>query len=277
MATTKSADKLTVLLNETFLPPKLFSDKRISYGTPIAVEANDYDTIVEATSIPGMGYYGVADIHYTRVPLGNILTVNSLEELILFSEETFTMQKVCDQLNAQFGTFLDPVDLAPLTFPDLSSGQSATVTLTAADDSLGWNGSVALTITHAKPVLEAVIGNRKLAVLGWKEYPKMTGRDWLFHIDFTSCRDIMLPVQDPVSFWWNYADYDRFLDVCVKAGIPPFPAISTGQGVTMTVSPTSAVPDSNQAFDKVLVVNVASSGYFYGTPLYFHFNEFDKV
>jgi hypothetical protein len=276
MALTPSGEKLVVLLNETFTPPTIFDDKRITFGAPTDVSGQfaDYDTVVMGSAIPGMGYYGDAEIHYTRVPLSNLGTVT------LASLTGWTNASLIAALNAQCQAFLDPVDFQAFTVPTVDVGQTAPLTLTADPTSLGWKGSITLTLAHDKPQLSSVVGNKTLATLSdGLSTPGARGRAMLFNVDFTSYRDAIKPTLQPM--WplpapggYGFADYAALSDVCTRLGIPGFPAPQW----TMQVADhaTSEIADSNKNFDRVVVMGYVGAGAFSPGPLYFHYNLLDN-
>lgn len=273
---TPSGEMLVVLLNETFIPPTIFADTSISFGIPTDAPdgATDYDTVVIGTGIPGRGYYGTAEIHYTRVPLSNLESLVSLNSL-----DPFTLDVIVSMLNAQYNTFLDDSDLEDVTLPVLNPGDSATVTLTAAPDSLGWKGSVDITINYGKPFIASVVSSRSLAVLSDGLIPgqPLSGIQMLFDIDFTSYRDSLAVTAYEAGTVWafnGFADYDTLADVFVRIGLPAFPAPTWSFGVADF--PTSQIADSNQDFDRVVVMSKVSSGKFAPGPLYFHYNLLDN-
>jgi hypothetical protein len=272
---TPSEEQLVIELNQTFLPPKIFDDTRISFGTPTAVTASDHDTEVVATGIPGRGYYGTALIKYTRV---NLAALTGL--VTLYSLNDFTLDVVCSMMNSQLGTFLAPVDFQPPTFPTIGAGSSATVTLVADPSSIGWTGQVDIVLTHDKPRLDQVVGVKSLIPLKWPTWPYVNGRDFLWNIDFTSYRDAIKPTLQPM--WplpapggWGFADYASLIDVCTRIGVPWFP--NTGWTNQVSDNATSQVADSNQSFDRVVVMGYVPAGKFYPGPLYLHYKTFDKV
>lgn len=272
---TPSGDQLVILLNETFSPPQIFNDQRITFGVPTDApeDATDYDSVVIGSAIPGMGYYGDAEIHYTRVPLTN------LGDVTLASLTAFTPATLITALNAQCEAFLDVVDLETFTIPTIPEGGSAPLTLTADPSSLGWKGSVTVTILHDKPQLSSVVGSKTLGALpdpnpanGW-----VNGKALMFNVDFTSYRDAIKPTAYEVQQGWYYAgfaDYDALADICARLGFPGFPAPWVNSQVADYA--TSAVPDSNQNFDRVVVMGYVPGGSMYPGPLYFHYNLLDN-
>lgn len=276
MALTPSGEKLVVLLNETFSPPTLFDDKRLSFGTPTDVSGQfpDYDTVVMGQAIPGMGYYGDAEIHYTRVPLSNLGTVT------LASLSGWTNASLIAALNAQCQAFLDVTDFQAFTIPDVAVGQTAPLTLTADPTSLGWKGSITLTLAHDKPQLSSVVGNKTLTTLrDGLSVQGGRGHSLLFNLDFTSYRDAIKPTLQPM--WplpnpggWGFANYAAVADVCARLGIPGFPAPQWNMQVADHA--TADIADSNKNFDRVVVLGYVGWGALAPGPLYFHYNLLDN-
>jgi hypothetical protein len=275
---TPSGEELIILLNATFIPPTIFADTNITFGTPTPAPegATDYDTVVFGTGIPGRGYYGSAEIHYTRCPLSNLAGL-----VALYSTAPFTLAIIVDQLNSQFDTFLDVSDFVPPTIPTLTAGQMATVTLTAASSSLGWEGSVDIVINYGKPFLPSVIGSNKLFVLtdGLNAANgQVSGPVIMADLDFTSFRDALAIVtQNPgTSFAFaGFADPNAIYNVCLAIGLPPIPLPQYGWTGVADYA-TSAVAGSNTNFDRVVVMTSNVRSRYYPGPLYFHYNLLDN-
>lgn len=267
-----SQKKLVLLLNSTFLPPQIFNESRISFGTPVAVTASDHDTEIVATGIPGQGYWGDATIKYTRVPLSRLAGVVSV-----YSTTQLTLASVVAAMNAEYGTFLTENDFVPQTLPTLQLGDSATVTLVAASTSVGWVGQVDITIAYGLPKLASVVGSKAVKSLKFDSYPYPNGRDFFWDTDFSSCRDFLKPQVASLPFGpaYVFTNYAKLMGVIQKLGAPPF-----GQPDNWTDlqdQATSAVPDSNQKFDRVVTMRYAPGGHYGAGPLYFHYNLFDKA
>lgn len=264
----QSSEKLIILMNETYFPPTEFDDTRITFGTPTAVDEDGWNTELPVDGIPGKGYFGEATVKYTRVPLSRMLPVSGTG-ITLNSQDPFTLDIVCNQLNALSGAFVDPADLEDVTFPTLTPGESSPVTLTAADDSIGWIGTVDITVLNALPNLSNVVGTTALPVLTWAGTPPgmITGRAFLWTQDFTSLRDALLPDPDTQS----YTDWDSLQSSLLnRLGMASFPP---GKIIDYA---TSDVADSNQDFDRVVVqASVMSTNQLIG-PIYYHYNTFDQ-
>jgi len=277
---TPSGEQLVILLNETFTPPTVFNDVNLVFGTPQAAPdgAVGYDTTVDVTGVPGRGYWGDVVLQYTRVPLSNIAGSN------IASLNDFTLDSVAQLLNAQYGTFLDASDFVPqdITTPPLLG--SATITLVAADTSLGWKGSVDITITHDKPHLNTVIATNRLATLSDAltnrnpYYPlQFSGRDYLWKYDFTSYRDALKPAHYGGTSLFQYTGFTDFTSlsaVCRKIGIPYFPGPQWNSQVGDYA--TSQIADSNKNFDRVAILYNVQAGIFWQSNMYFHYNVLEN-
>jgi hypothetical protein len=68
----------------------------------------------------------------------------------------------------------------------------------------------------------------------------------------------------------GFANFPAIATVLRALGIPGIPAPQYNSGVSD--QPTSAVPDSNQSFDRVVVYGFVAGGSLYPGPLYFHYN-----
>ena len=269
----QSADEIVIALNNQFLPPKLFSDKRLSFDVPQPAAGEDYDTTVIAHAIPGMGYYGDATVRYNRISLAMI---GDQTTIVLQSEEQFTLQSICDQINGDREAFLDVVDLEPVTPPTLNPGDTVVITITASASSLGWKDSTTVTLSYGKPQLNAAIRNKSLLVLKSQMATdgSVNAKALLYNTDFTSYRDAIRPVQRPygATFYWGYGNYAALLGVCRQIGVPGFPDANVFAQVQDYA--TSQIADSNPSFDRVVVGQVASGPLAPG-PIYFHYNNLD--
>ena len=278
MATlTPSGERVIILLNESFVPPTIFADTNISFGTstPAPEGSNGWDTEVIATGIPGLGYYGTAQINYTRVQL------STLEGLLtVYSQEPFTLQNVCDAANAQFGAFLDPSDFQTPSFPTLSTGQTGSVTLQAASSSLGWQGQFDVTLAYGKQQLAAAIGNNRLNVLTdalTGSNGQLNGATFMANIDFTSYRDALKPVLYYPGMWyqyWGFTDLAAVQNICQQIGIPAFPGPQWNSQVADYA--TSQVSGANKNFDRVVVFGPVQGGRFWPSSMYFHYNVLEN-
>lgn len=257
--------KLRELLNKTFAPQKEFTADNIQFQQPSVEVTDDYNTVLGVKGNMGKGYYGFVTVKYKRVDLAELGTAIELRK-----EGQLTLPEICDMLNSTSDTFLAESDLLPASIPNLLPGESHTVLLEANPDSIGWTGSVEITIRYGRPFLRAVLGRNTLTAITppGERYDAPAAWAMLFYQDFTSIRESLRI--DPVTNL--YTDALAVQSVTSKLGIPNW-AVANPRDY-----PTSAVPDSNQNFDRVVVQNYVGTSAMYG-PLYLHYNttKFDGV
>jgi hypothetical protein len=257
-----SAEKLRQLLNDEQLPPKLFTERNLIMRIPETDTGEGWNTKLELEGIPGRGYYGTDEVFYKRIPL------NLLERPTpLRSVDPLTKQLVVDLFNASAGAWLVLDDLEDFTPPELADGESGQVTITAKSTSLGFIGSAVINLEYGRSWLDSVVYSRNLPVMKHPiqqvDYRK-SARMLTWSKDFTSLRDSLLPVKN------RYADWVTFSSACAEMGIPAW----TEAGITD--NPTSAIPDSNPAFQRVVIQRQVVSGGMLG-DLYFHYNVLEEI
>lgn len=253
--------KLLELVNAENLPAKLLTEINVTFTAPSPNDDADRDTVVTITGVPGRGYTGSVDVTYKRVPLSLIAPTANLR-----SVQPFTKESTVTLLNSMFGLFLTVDDFEDFTPPVLNHDETATLSLTVKDSSKNFTGTIQAEFFYGRPELGAVVGARLLGVL---KHPidnlTRSARMATWGIDFTSIRDAIRPVKG------KYGDFGKVQVACAYFGIPAW----VEGGVTDYA--TSAVPDSNPAFDRVVIQkNVNGWGAVRG-DMYFHYNNLDEV
>ena len=258
-----SSDVIIIYLNDVNVPPKTLNGVNVSFGVPEVLEDGDYNTNVRLDAVPGKGYYGFVQLHYNRQQLSTV------GETHVRSTTGFTKQMIVDTINALFGAQMETGDIEDPVIPSIGVGETATVSIIAKSESLGWVGQVDLEFEYAKTALNVMIKSKDLGVLrhsniyykstyNWMPIAKFLSSD----LDFTAFRDYMKP--SPQGRMIGIA---RIQTVLAKLG---FPGI---RPLTMSDLATSQVPDSNQDFDRVVVLNIEADNML--GPLYLHYNNFD--
>lgn len=260
------ADKLRELLNRTFTPQKEFTETNIKFQSPTVEVSEDYNTVMDVKGVVGKGYYGDVTIKYKRVDLADLGT-----EVEVRSETQLQPQDFCDLINSIAGSFISVDDLLPFTIPTLEIGViKAPVHIKANPDSVGWTGEVTIAVTFGRPHLKNILARNTLAAITppGERYDYPAAWAMLFYHDFTSFRDA-LKIDTETR---TYADGLAVQSVTSKLGIPNWALASPVDRAT------SAVPTSNQNFDRVVIQDYVGSGVMYG-PIYFHYNttKFDGV
>jgi hypothetical protein len=253
-----SSEKLIDLLNTEFTPQKEFTDKNLRFETPAEEVTEDYNTKMVVKGVPGKGYYGSVELKFRRVPLSVIG-----DDVELRKEGQFTMEEICDMLNSSRNTFISEPELEPIEIPNLTVGQSFVIKLIAKSDSMGWTGSQDITIRFGKPFLSVVIARNSLVAVTppGERYDVPAAWALLFYQDFTAFRDSLKI--DPKT--GRFVDATAIHEVTHKLGIPSWAEMWPGD------YPTSAIPESNQAFDRVVRQDYVGSGKMAG-PIFFHYN-----
>lgn len=259
----KGFETLLGLLNKANVPPKEFTGKNIRMGVPVDDAASAGGTKIMVEGIPGFGYYNEVEVEYRRVPLTEYLG----EDAVVRSIVPLTKDALMVQLNAVYDLELSLEDLEDFEIPSVGLNESATITLTAKNASIGFKGIQGVTYTYGRPLLTQAITSRDLAVLKFV-IPDSAYKSAL-HItwgkDFTSVRDaIKLKSDSMVSDWDALQTACQFLNI---------PAWTQGRCIDI---PTSGDPFANPAFDRVVIQRNVSSGGMVG-DLYFHYNLFDEV
>lgn len=261
-------DSITRLLseaNEKNQPKRPLTLINITPQVPVPLEGNEkHNTQVTIDGVPGRIYVGSQTLLYKRISLTEVLDGLQLRNVV-----PFTTQMVLDMVNTQMGLFITLDDLEPFTPPELALNETAALTLVSKPSSFGFLGSVEIELKYGRTLLESVIGIRLLKLFSHPNNPdlnKQSGRMVTWGIDFTSLRDSLKV--NPLTR--SYTDWETFQSACIYLQIP-----SWNKGI-ITDNATASVPDSNQAFDRVIIQTAVNSAYILG-PLYFHYNLLDEV
>lgn len=258
-----STEEIIALVNEKNTPPKLLTTALVRFNEPVEEAGEGWDTRVLMLANPGKGYRGDVEIFYTRIPLSDLNAAPALR-----SETGFTAESLISSLNGVAGAFITIDDLEPFEIPELALGESKVVTIVSKETSLGWRGSVDISITYGRSHMTAIVYSRILDVM---RHPNADENNipharWLSDkFDFTSFRDALVPTE-----WGRLTDPQAIVTVCTKLGIPPFSPYNVGH------AKTSQVAQANTNFTHVAVVEFYNSGRML-SPLYLHYNAFDEV
>ena len=223
-----------------------------------------FNSKIKIDAVPGRTYVGTQTLLYKRIDISE-----ALSDAQLRSVEPFTVQSVIDMVNRQFGLFLIEDDLEPFTPPSLALDESKSLTLVSKSGSFGFMGSVEIDLKYGRTLLESVVIIRLLPLFEHPDDPLKgirSARMMTWGIDFTSLRDSIKV--DPVTN--SYADWATFQTACLYLGLPAWTQD------TIVDKATTEVPDSNPAFDRVVVQANVSNVDITG-PLYFHYNLLDEV
>lgn len=258
-----SLDQFYLELNQQFTPATPFSAATLDVGQPSISNDPEHDTTVLLTGKAGRGYYGSMQVVYNRVQLS---AMDPGTGITLAKVGTFTAQEIADGLNGLCNSFLTTDDFTVSTIPSPPSGQTAPVTLTAVATSLGWEGSITINLLNDRPQLSQVIAVRNVDTLYPAGGVRQTPAAWamMYYMDFSAWRDALL-ISSQTNTYTNAAILQ---DLMTRLGFPGWTPTAA------TDSPTSAVPASNQSFNRVVVQQSTGNPQWNG-PMYFHYNTFD--
>lgn len=260
--------RLTVLqlVNEqnTLFRPLTLSN--VSLSLPVKKQANDVrNTGVQVAGIHGMGYKGQIEVFYNRHDLPKLFADAGMTPNLRSNQE-ITPAWIIAQLNAKYGFYLEAQDLNTINVPVFEALETTkSIEIAVKDTSYNWVGTISLQMTFGNPLLETVVIVQLLPILN---HPvdlnllggRRSGFISAYNFDFTAYLD-KLKIEPKYRRWLNM---DDVMEVGAKAGLP---AWSNGQVFDY---PTSAIPDSNQAFERVMIQTYAGGGVM--GPIYFHYD-----
>ena len=259
-----SVDKLLQAINDANQPFRLLTTQNVDVGAPTTSEGEGFNSTIKVTGKPLFGYWGDVDVFYTRLDLAT-----ELGSPTVASVDPMTNQQLVDQLNQQTGLWLTLDDLQPFTIPtDIPEDGTAVVEIHATDASIGFMGIVNVNVFNGRPQLDVAIRVKSLKALVNIITPvnAMSARMVTWGMDFTCVRDAIK--RNPTT--QSYTDWDTLQAMLAAKGIPGWQ-----QGI-ITDYATSALPDANQAFDRVVVQrNVYSSGIRGDAYLHYNTTKFD--
>jgi len=248
-------------LNELNDPNRKLTEVNVFLGNLVSEVTPEYNTRITVEAAPGRGYLGTVDVTYKRIVLSEVAP-----DAHIRSTQPFTKESTLALLNATFQLFLSVDDLEDFTPPTLALNETASLTLTAKPDSFGWMGSFDVEFMFGRTFLDSVIGIRGLPLLRHPIDPLMRRQSFYMATwgrDFTCLRDAI-----KVKNGNRYTDFDRLQVACAELGIAGWAEGYIGDYAT------SAVADSNKAFDRVVVQASVSSPSGFGA-VYLHYNLLD--
>lgn len=252
-----NAERIFVVLNDTFTPPREFNKTRLILAPPVVVDEHNRNTMVTISGIPGRGYYGQVDVYFDRMDIADYVPLFEFR-----SPDVLTRQSVVEAMAIRYQIDIDPSDFDPFDIPVLGDGESLDMTINIAATSLQWTGSVELHLEYGKSWLDMVIGNRALDIYTIPNAVnnRKNGRMMTWGVDFSGLQFAIKPTLNG-----DYTDWAIIQQVARSLGIPDW---IKGKLVDQA---TADVPDANQSFQRVVIQSTVVSGQLAG-PLYFHYN-----
>lgn len=263
-------DELLELVNTQNDLPTVITEHNVIIDSPrpilpyTVVGQGSRNTAVGMKGIDFKGYTGETEVYYRRGDLTGLFA--GLDPELRARE--FTVESVLGHINSRYGLQLELRDLQPVTVPSFEGDPLETIKYAeyrVIDGSYRWLGTVTIQLTYGNPLLTTVVFVQLLPIL---KHPddldllngRLSGRMQTWGYDFTGWKD-RLNI-DPVSGEW--ADFADVQDVGREAGIPYW------YNSPVVDLPTTAVPESNPDFERVMVQHV-TLGAVKG-PLYFHYD-----
>lgn len=252
-----NAERIFVVLNDQFNPPKEFTELRLTFSIPQDTTEFEKNTLLTISGVPGKGYYGEVDVYYDRLDIADYVGPFDFRSLAVLDRAS-----IVAALASYFQVEIDPDDFEDFTPPVLADGESTTLTLKVADTSLQWKGEFDASISYGKSWLDMAIGRRALDIykIPFSSGVKMNGRMATWGADFTGAQFALKP-----DAKGDYTDWDTVQAVAARYGLP---AWLKGKVVDKA---TADVPDANPVFQRVIIQQTVVSGLLVG-PLYFHYN-----
>ncbi|MNU58041.1 hypothetical protein D3C71_471690 [compost metagenome] len=236
----------------------------ITLGVPeVFVGEGTRNTRLPVFGNEGHGYKGVSQVFYERLDLTTLFEgVQPSFRGLDFTD----LHALLTKINTRYGTWLEPVDVDNIVFPTFTELETHhSFELVVKDQRLNWVGTVTVELIHGNPTLESVVLVRLMALLNHPHDMKIIGTrksglmsTWNF--DFTAYKDQLLI--DPKTGRW--AEFGIVQGIGAKAGLVAWP------NSTVVDLPTSAVPEANQNFQRVMVQSYSVSGVL--GPIYFHYD-----
>lgn len=140
-----SLTKLLELLNALNPQEEPFSEENIRVISVASDSSTGKNTKAVVEAIAGERYSGQRDIFYDRIDLAAVQ-----DDSGLISATAFTPELICSKIAENWNTWFDVSDLEAFVLPDTSDGEIHDVVLTAKPTSLGWFGSVRISLVQAE-------------------------------------------------------------------------------------------------------------------------------
>jgi hypothetical protein len=252
-----NTERLFVVLNEQFVPPKEFNQKRLEIAIPEAVDEHGRNTRLTVSGIPGRGYFGDVDVYYDR---GDI--AGSVIDFTFRSDVPLTHDNIVKAMAVKCDIEINPEDIDAFDQIPLTEGQTQTVILTVAETSVQWYGLVEITVEYGKQWLDTVTGVTDLDVLQHpsRDATRQSARVAMWGMDFSGLYPALKPTAKGA-----YSDWAAVQTLTRKLGIRDWM-----QGTVVDMA-TADVPDANPLFERVVIQSSVVSGLLVG-PVYFHYN-----
>lgn len=178
-----------------------------------------------------------------------------------------TLHQLLPVINKQLGVNLQPIDVVDVQFDWLGNNEQLNIQITAATESLGYEGSFIITFTRVRPMLNKVVTATTLDVLEHHTAPvdgKLSLPMAMYSLDLSG-NDDALRIYTPYQYWYNPG---LLRTLMAGYGFPNWPH----RIGSLRWGATKDFPESNQAFTNVIVDKAPNIAGYTGDA-YFHYNR----
>lgn len=239
----------------------------VALSQPVKKGPNDpRNTGVMLNGVHGKGYKGQTEVMYNRHDLPELFGEAGITPNLRSNAE-ITPAWIIDKLNIKYGLYLEATDLNTIDVPIFEQLETTkTIEIVVKDTSWNWVGTITLDMTFGNPLLDTVVLVQLLPVLEHPVdhkllYGRKSGYMSTYNFDFTAYKPNLN--RDPKNGRW--ADFDLVMAAGAKAGLPAW-----GNAGGIVDLPTSAVPEANPKFQRVMVQSYATGGVM--GPIFFHYD-----
>lgn len=260
-------DLIIQMVNEQNTLYRPITLDNVAMSLPVKKGQNDpRNTGVTLNGVHGKGYKGQTEIFYNRHDLPELFGEAGITPNLRHNAE-ITPAWIIDKLNTKYGLYLEATDLNNIDVPIFDQLETTKpIEIVVKDNSWNWVGTITLEMTYGNPLLETVVLVQLLPIL---EHPtdhkelrgRKSGYMCTYNFDFTAYKADLQ--RDPKNGRW--ANFDLVMAAGAKAGLPAW-----GNAGGIVDLPTSAMPEANPKFQRVMVQSYATGGVV--GPILFHYD-----
>lgn len=262
-----------------------FTEADVTFGTPSPTDGTwqglntTKNTAVNILAVKNGNYDGSKAIVYDRLKLNDLINIPGFR---IFADRPKTVYDILDSLRYYTGVYLQQSDVENTAVVDKGDG-TYTTTLTAKATSLGWIGSLAVTIKQGGARLDKSIVDTELSGLN---YPTASDQDtygqiYLYPYDFTSYYDTIDPLVAGATL--TSAQADSLVTMLKAVDLSSGKTLwnNTANSTTWSLSGAKVIANdlngadlpTNPAYKYVLVLKLRDDVTTPKGNLYLHYND----
>lgn len=276
---TTPAGMVLELVNAANPVDKVFTEENLIFGKPSVLLNNPAgNTQVSARGVQNVDYVGQTTIFYNRLDLGVLFQGNFRPSFEAFGKSS--LYRLLPDLNQALGTNFTERDLTNIDLTLLGEGDQVVLELRAKPESVAYVGFTRILFNRKIVTLTDFVTTRDLGALALHHPdPELEGYQsaglLTWGLDFTLLERELLVHRSGYGWRGIWAYHTALQEKLAKEyGIESWPQNNYGTDAVgrITDYPTTAVPEANKEFQRVVVqTDIRSNGYI-GTA-YFHYNE----